>query len=98
MTEPQTFLFPGGLPGEGAFMYQGPVSMDQILPAEQPAVLQPALRFGLQAKGDLSLTSGSLVFPDLFVHLRDGVFDQRQALHQRLVLVCVRWKERETYQ
>ncbi|TNN58055.1 hypothetical protein EYF80_031727 [Liparis tanakae] len=64
-----------------------------ILPAEQPAVLQPALRFGLQAKGDLSLTSGFLVFPDLIVHLRDGVFDQRQALHQRLVLVCVRWKE-----
>lgn len=43
----QTFLSTGGLPGDGAFVQQGPVRLDQILPAEQLSILHPELRFGL---------------------------------------------------
>lgn len=85
----QTFLSTGGLPCDGAFVQQRPVSLDQVLPAEQLTVLQPALRFWLQTQADLFQTSGFLVFTDLIVHLRDRVFDQRQSLYQRLVLLCV---------
>ena len=70
-------------------MQQRPVSLDQILPADQLPLLQPALRLWFQAHADLSQTSGFLVFADLIVHLGDGFFDQCQTLHQRLVLVCV---------
>lgn len=85
----QTFLSTGGPPGDGSLVQQRPVSLDQILPTEQLAVLQPALRFRLQTQADLSQASSFLVFADLIVHLGDGVFDQRQTLYQRLVLVCV---------
>lgn len=85
----QTFLSSGGLPGDGALVQQRPVSLEQILPAEQLAVLQPHLRLCLQAQDDFSQASSFLVFADLHVHLGDGVFDPHQALHQRLVLLCV---------
>ncbi len=94
---PQTFLSTGGLPGEGSLVQQCPVSLDQIIPAEQLAVLQPALRFRLQTQADLFQASGFLVFTDLIVHLGDGVFDQPQTLDQRPVLVCVSWKEYKIY-
>lgn len=87
----RTFLPSRGLPRDGAFVQQRPVSLDQVLPAEHPTVLHPALRFGLQTQADLSQASGFLVFFDLIVHLRDAVFDQRQTLNQRLVLLCVGW-------
>lgn len=85
----QTFLSTGGLQGDGSFVQQCPVSLEQILPAEHPAVLQPALRLWFQAQADLSQASNFLVFTDLSVHLGDGVFNQRQTLYQRLVFVCV---------
>lgn len=85
----QTFISTRGLPCDGAFVQQRPVSLDQVVPAEQLAILQTALRFWLQTQAYLFQTSGFLVLTDLIIYLRDGVFDQGQTLYQRLVLLCV---------
>lgn len=91
----QTFLSDGGFPGDGAFVQQRPVPLDQVLSAEQLAVFQSAHWLWLQAQADLPQPSGFLVLADLLVHLRDGVFDQLHSLHQRPMLVRVGWNEAE---
>lgn len=76
-------------------MHQLLVALDQILPADDLASVQPPHRFWIQAITDLSHTSGFLIVFDLSVHLGDGVFDALQGFAERPVVVCVGCKERE---
>ena len=83
-----TFLSAGGrLPGERPLVEER--AAGHVLAAEGPAVLRPARGLGLQPGRDLPQPGRRLVLVDLGVHLGDGVLDEAQGLHQRLVLLRV---------
>lgn len=68
--EAVTFESAGGrLECDGGVTKQGPGGVQQVLPAEQTAILEPALGLGLQTLCDVPLPGGLLVLADLGVHL-----------------------------